>query len=94
MQTCSDSVHCTGITANSSKDKYRSTSGRQPYIVPYAHAHISKNRLQMTIDCRGPWEASYELRIAPPIVDLHFCRCTSEFTDYNYFSVQLIFEFG
>ena len=33
MQTHSDSVYSTGITAGS-KDKYRSISGRQLYIVP------------------------------------------------------------
>ena len=33
MQTRSDSVYSTGITAGS-KNMYRSISGRQPYIVP------------------------------------------------------------
>ena len=33
MQTCSNSVYSTGITAGT-KDKFRSITGRQPYIVP------------------------------------------------------------
>jgi peptide methionine sulfoxide reductase MsrB len=47
MRTRSDCVYSTGITAKTagSKDRYRSISGWQPYIVPLAHAHISMNRL-------------------------------------------------
>jgi len=44
MQTRGESVYSTGITAGG-KQKYRSISGRQPYIVPLAHAHISMDRL-------------------------------------------------
>jgi len=38
---------------------------------------MSMNRRWMTISCasrRGQWEAWHELRVAPSIVDLHFCR--------------------
>jgi len=45
MQTRSNSVYSTSIRAKTagSKDEYWAISGRQPYTVPYAHAHISMN---------------------------------------------------